>query len=261
MRVGIHSSQCPQALALQAGFEALGWRTTWRSGQHYQQGQLENFDAVAVSGCRGNNRDVLRDYTAAGIPAFVIEWGYLKRADVGRDGYWQLGLGDLGWLPPMACKPDRWRALGLKMAKPHDGVTVIAGQMIGDASHPFGDAESMTRWALDAAAQEQGDVLFRPHPRSAWIAPAGMALDTLPLRESLARAGKVVAWSSNVGNDALLAGCDVRAYGPAIWAGVSRENRREYFHRLAYAQWMLDEIATGEPVDFVLRAYGDHTGS
>ena len=258
MRLGLHSNECPQALALRDGFEALGWRVSWRSAEHYRQGQAEDFDAVAVCGVRGNNRGVLADYTAAGIPALVIEWGYLKRADLGRDGYWQLGIGGLNWLPPMPCKADRWRALGLKLAKPHDGVTIIAGQMIGDAAHPFNDAGSMTRWALETAAQEGGDVLFRPHPRSAWVAPAGMALDTLPLAESLARAGKVIAWSSNVGNDALLAGCEVRACGPAIWAGVSRENRREYFHRLAYAQWTLQEMATGEPIDFVLRAYGDH---
>ena len=261
MRIGLHSGQCPQALALRDGFEALGWRVIWRSGELYKQGQVENFDAVAVCGCRGNNRDVLADYTAVGIPAMVIEWGYLKRADLGRDGYWQLGLGGLNWLPTTPCKTDRWRALGLNLAKPHDGVTIIAGQMIGDAAHPFGDAVSMTRWACGVAEQETGPVLFRPHPRSAWVAPHGMELDTLPLAVSLARAGKVIAWSSNVGNDALLAGCEVRAYGPAIWAAVERANRRKYFHRLAYAQWTLDEIATGEPIDFVLRAYGDHADS
>jgi hypothetical protein len=258
MRVGLHTNQCPQALALQAGFEALGWRVSWRDGEHYRQGQLENFDAVAVAGCRGNNRDVLRDYTAAGIPALVIEWGYLKRAGLNRDGYWQLGLGDLGWLPPMACKPDRWRALGLKLGKPHDGVIIIAGQMVGDAAHPFADAASMEAWALQMASGCRTAHLFRPHPRSPDVAPKGLEIDRLPLRESLARAHLVVAYSSNIGNDALMAGCQVFASGPAIWAGVTPETRRNYFHRLAYAQWTLAEIATGEPIDFVLRAYGDH---
>jgi hypothetical protein len=86
-----------------------------------------------------------------------------------------------------------------------------------------------------------------------------LSIDNLPLTESLARAGKVIAYTSNIGHDALLAGVEVDADGPAAWAGVTLSGRTKYFHRLAYAQWLLPEIASGEAIEFILRAHhGDH---
>jgi len=176
MKAGLHlSPKCPQGMALASGFEALGWRVQWRNGDAYRAGEIEPFDVVVASGARGNNADLLRDYTAAGVPALCIDFGYLKRHDE-RDyenaGYFSLGLGGLNWVPPFDCPADRWRALGLKLGKPHKGdVTIIAGQMVGDASHPFGDAAQMATWALSVAARVDGPVVFRPHPRSTHVAP------------------------------------------------------------------------------------------
>lgn len=146
----------------------------WRNGDVYRSGEVEPFDAVVASGARGNNADLLADYTAAGIPALCIDFGYLKRHDE-RDyenvGYFSLGLGGLNWVPSFDCPADRWRALGLKLGKKHAGITVIAGQMAGDAAHPFGDAARMATWATERAAQINGPVVFRPHPRSPDVAP------------------------------------------------------------------------------------------
>ena len=81
----------------------------------------------------------------------------------------------------------------------------------------------------------------------------------MQLAESLARTGKVIAYTSNIGHDALLAGVEAEADGPAAWAGVTLAGRTKYFHRLAYAQWLLPEIASGEAIEFTLRAHhGDH---
>jgi len=117
----------------------------------------------------------------------------------------------------------------------------------------------MEAWALSVASRVDGPVVFRPHPRSPHVAPQGLEIDTLPLAESLARASKVIAYTSNIGHDALLAGVEVEADGPAAWAGVALAGRTKYFHRLAYAQWLLPEIASGEAIEFILRAHhGDH---
>lgn len=255
MRVGLHLSG-PEGLALAAGFKAQGWRVSVRDGEHYTQGQVENFDAVVTDGYRGNRRDLITDYAARGIPAIVIDFGYLKRKDERRDGYYSLGLGWLNWVPPFECPADRFRKLGLKLGKPHGGdVTVIAGQMPGDAAHPFGDAAQIKAWALKVVARIDGPVVYRPHPRAPDVAPDGLEIDRLPLAESLAHAGKVIAYTSNIGHDALMAGVEVEADGPAAWRGVTVADRKPYFHRLAYAQWTLDEIASGEAVQFILRAH------
>lgn len=115
----------------------------------------------------------------------------------------------------------------------------------------------MEAWALSVASRVDGPMVFRPHPRSPQVAPRGLEIDTLPLAESLARAGKVIAYTSNIGHDALLAGVEIEADGPAAWAGVTLARRTKYFHRLAYAQWLLPEIASGEAIEFILRAHRD----
>lgn len=262
MRVGLHlSPRCPEGQSLAQGFEALGWRVQWRNGSQYKAGQVESFDAVACAGARGNRADLLADYTAHGIPALCVDFGYIKRhneQDTDHVGYYSLGLGKLGWVPASECPADRWRALGVRLAKPHKGeVTVIAGQMLGDAAHPFADAAQMEAWALERASGVDGPVVFRPHPRSPHVAPRGLEIDTLPLAESLARASKVITYNSNIGHDALIAGVPVQCSGVAPYAFVTLASRREYFHRLAYAQWRLPEIASGQAVEFILRASHD----
>lgn len=252
MRVGIHiESSEPQAKAIAAGFTALGWRHAWRSGLHHKEGQTEKFDVIVVDGLRGNRRALVADYAAVGVPAIVIDFGYLRRADENSsEGYWSVGLGKLGWVPEFDCPADRWNGLGLALAPPSTGdVTIIAGQMIGDANCPFATADAMARWA---ESNDDGHAAFRPHPRSPDVQPESMPIDRLPLAESLAHAQTVIAWSSNIGHDALLAGVPAIAAGDAPWKGVTLDTREPYFRRLAYAQWTLAELSSGEALKFVL---------
>ena len=241
---------CAMREAVVSGFNALGWRCILRGPDHYVPGQREPFDAIAVDGLHGARRDVIADYTAAGIQALVFDMGFVR-----RDKYHYVGLGGLNRIPATA-SADRWRALGVSLARPSKGgdTTVIAGQKIGDAAHPFDSRAEMERWAVETAKQCTGKVVFRPHPLSPDVAPQGLELDGLPLASSLARASKVIAWTSNIGHDALLAGVEAVACGPAAWQGVTLRGRREYFQRLAYAQWTLPEIASGEAIRFVLDA-------
>jgi len=74
----------------------------------------------------------------------------------------------------------------------------------------------------------------------------------------LAGARLVVTWNSNVGHEALLAGVPVVAHGPAAYAELAGETlpsvdaRREYFHRVAYGQWTLDEMRSGACQRFIV---------
>lgn len=97
------------------------------------------------------------------------------------------------------------------------------------------------------------------------------------LAEDLAGAAAVVVWASTAGVHALVAGIPVAAYAPhwickgAAFEAVSelltieqqpdvRERyttrRQAAFERLAWAQWTVDEIASGAPFDHLLRHAG-----
>ncbi|MEM8936046.1 MAG: hypothetical protein AAGC77_06535, partial [Pseudomonadota bacterium] len=67
-----------------------------------------------------------------------------------------------------------------------------------------------------------------------------------------------VVHKSNSGNEALFGGCPVFTDGDADYGELSNRDlsaaenpkmpdRSDYFHRLAYAQWRLDEIKGGKP--------------
>lgn len=80
-----------------------------------------------------------------------------------------------------------------------------------------------------------------------------------PLAHDLRDCWCVVTWSSNAATEALLAGLPAIVCGPAhILAAVCnrhledavepvRRLREPAFERLAWSQWTLDEIASGEP--------------
>lgn len=237
------------------GIAAAGHTAHFRSIGDHTKGETEPCDVVIVDGLRERGADVLADFEKRGIPVIVTDLGYIDRASGPTDieGHWQVGIGGLNRLPSIDCPGDRFVKLGVEVAAPRtDGaVTIIAGQHVGDAAHPFKTAAEIARWAEEIASKIDGEVVFRPHPRSPDVRP-NLPIDDLPLAESLARAKNVVAYSSNIGNDALLAGVQPLANGPAIWADVSIDARDAYFAKLAYAQWTLDEISSGEAIRFLV---------
>lgn len=71
-----------------------------------------------------------------------------------------------------------------------------------------------------------------------------------PLEEDLAEAGRVVTWGSGAAIKALMLGIHVVSEMPH-WIGEqdnTEPGRLAMFRRLAWAQWQLDEIASGEPL-------------
>lgn len=243
------------ASAFAEGLAVTGHTTHFRSISDHTKGETEPADVVIVDGLRERGADVLADFTKRGIPVVVADLGYVDRATGPTDieGHWQLSIGGLNRLPTIDCPPNRFAKLGASITAPtgNGTMTIIAGQHVGDASHSFKTAEEIAAWAEQMAEKIDGEVVFRPHPRSPHVRP-NLPIDDLPLAESLARAKAVVAYTSNIGNDALLAGVQPIANGPAIWADVSLEAREAYFARLAYGQWMLAEIASGEAVRFLV---------
>ena len=130
----------------------------------------------------------------------------------------------------------RWDRLGVELApwRGRGEVVVLPQRGIGPpgVAMPAGWGERIAR--------ELG-ARMRPHPGQR---PA------VPLEQDLAGAGEVVTWGSGAAIKALILGIRVRSHMPN-WIGEQDNTdagRLAMFRRLAWAQWQLEEIASGEPL-------------
>jgi hypothetical protein len=138
--------------------------------------------------------------------------------------------------------PERWDRLGIEL-KPWrtEGETVILAQRgigVPPTRMPSG-------WPEDARRRHGGRI--RHHP--------GRYAGT-PLEADLARCGRVITWGSGAALKALLWGIPVTSEMPD-WIGEQDNTdagRLEMLRRLAWAQWSLDEIASGEAFRWMLPA-------
>lgn len=230
----------PELVAFGQGMERAAWRhpSFWRSNE------AERFDLVVVSGLWGSNADILRVYTARGVPVVVLDWPYFRD----RSHYWQVSVGGLSKPPMFDCPQDRFNALGLPVrAKGGSakGYTLIACQRPADRSHGL----SVKDYATWEAAQ---DGKLRPHPKE--------STPNASLADDLNGAACVKTLCSTVGIDALIAGVPAVADLPerAAWGALSGtklpsvKQRTALFSRLAYGQWTLDEMASGDCARFLL---------
>lgn len=258
MRIGIFFRTAHPAVdALAAGFD--GHEVHFREPSLYR-GEIERFDLVIANGWRAGKR-VAEGYAAKGIPVLTADFGYLSRVNEPGEylqGHWQVGLGGLNKIPPFACPPDRFEALGLAIVERGGnpaGPVLVCGQVGGDAAHGLG-AHDLRVWLREQLETYAGSI-FRPHPRGG-IAVPGYASDHRPLAEALADASIVVTYNSNVGHDALLAGVPVVCGIGAAYEELSGtelpsvETRQAYFNRVAYGQWTIAEMASGEAQAFWL---------
>lgn len=130
---------------------------------------------------------------------------------------------------------DRWDSLGVELAPFRiEGETVILAQR-GIGSPPT----SMPSGWPDSAWSRHGGRIRRHPGRNKAIS----------LEEDLKRCGKVVTWGSGAAIKALIMGIPVVSEMPD-WIGKqdnTEAGRLEMLRRLAWAQWRMDEIASGEP--------------
>jgi hypothetical protein len=197
-----------------------------------------------------------------GVPVLIMELGYLHRC-VGQDdpeGYSQLGLDRIGWLPPIDCPPDRWWSLSIPLAAPVPvdcKALLVLGQVPHDAQHQLGP-EALSGWLTEQAAAYAARgwrILFRPHPRHT-LFTLGLPHERLEqgtLQDCLSQAGRVLTYNSTAGVEALMAGLPVVSHPSAHVHGVRHcgSSRQDYLQRLAYAQWNCAELASGEALQFM----------
>lgn len=154
---------------------------------------------------------------------------------------------------------DRWRKYWRDDVvdwKQGGDYALVIGQVPGDAALRGIDILS---WAQDIAEQATkfyGKVLFRPHPMARRrMVLQGFDCHLGSLDEALANAAVVITYNSNAAVDAVMAGVPAIAVdrGSMAWDVASHDlesplyvgDRDDWGRRLAYSQWLPDEISNG----------------
>lgn len=138
--------------------------------------------------------------------------------------------------------PERWDCLGVALPpfRVASGKPVILPQR-GIGSPPTRMPANFPRQMM-----KRYDALLRPHPGRR---------DGKPLEKDLVDCSRVITWGSGAAIKALMMGIPVESHMPK-WIGRQKnteESRLRMFQKLAWAQWELDEIASGEPFARLLR--------
>lgn len=188
----------------------------------------------------GVGASAARAFEAAGRPVLVAEnasWGNefagQRWYHLARNRHNTAGMFPVGG-------PERWDALGVELAPWRTkGETVILAQR-GIGSPPTRMPQG---WPQQAQARHGGRIRIHPGTRPAKA-----------LQDDLATAGRVVTWGSGAALQALRMGVTVVSEMPD-WIGEQDNTdagRLAMFRRLAWAQWRLAEIASGEAFKWLL---------
>lgn len=175
-------------------------------------------------------------FEASGLPVLITEnasWGndFAGRSwlTLARSFHNMAGMFPVGG-------SERWHALGSELAEWRTGgeTVVLPQRGIGPP-----EVRMPSSWPMS----QKGRV--RNHPGR---------FDAKPLEDDLADAGRVVTWGSGAAIKALMWGIPVESHMPR-WIGEQDNTdagRLAMFERLAWAQWRMEEIRSGEAFAWLL---------
>lgn len=217
---------------------------------------------VPISWPRG---EVFRRQRQNNLDVVVLETGYINRGD-GETHHYAAGFNGLNGRADFrnqGMPPDRLRNLGVKLGQwrwLRYGDILLCGQVPWDASVDHSDHIA---WLNESYAQlnavAKGRVVFRPHPLAKNAYPLlPCRYSEGPMSEALANASVVVTFNSNSAVEAVLEGVPSIACDPGsmAWAVTGHtlgevvsppmEDRAQWAANLAYCQWTLEEMKSGE---------------
>lgn len=217
------------------GLQRLGYRVEESLTTNPREG-----DILVTWNRIGAGDQAAQVFESRGLPVLVTEnaaWGN----DFAGQRWYSLarGLHNTAGKFPVG-GPERWDALGVELAPWRTGseVVILPQRGIG----PPGVA--MPRGWAEKAQQRIGGRI-RPHPGTK---------PCVPLQDDLSDARCVWTWGSGAAIKALLWGVPVHSEMPH-WIGEQDNTdagRLAMFRRLAWAQWRLSEIASGEAFSALL---------
>ena len=197
-----------------------------------------------------------------GDPELFCTWNRIGAADQVARQYEARGL------PVIVAENAAWgnEFAGQQWYSLARGMHNIAGRF------PVGDGERFDRLNVDLASWRNGGERVVLPQRG--IGPAGVAMPRhwpaaqrgrvrshpgtracMPIEQDLANAGEVVTWGSGAAIKALMWGIRVESHMPNWIAEQDNTDagRLAMLRRLAWAQWTLQEIESGEPFERLIR--------
>lgn len=234
------------------GLRAAGYEVRSNVPQETKPG-----DVLLIWNRYDQMHEIATRFEKAGGTVLVAENGYLGADETGHQLYALARHAHNGRGQWYVGGPERWNALGIEL-KPWrtDGNHILicpnrSFGMPGLAMPP--DWGNTVRRRL--AKLTKREVRLRPHP--------GNDAPRRPLLDDLAGAWAVVIWASSAGVNSLIVGVPVLCESPA-WickaaSGSLNEveappmpDRLPAMHGLAFAQWSLKEIKSGEAFEKLL---------
>ncbi len=243
--------------AFDAGLNAAGFEV-----KHAVPQQQKPCDILVMWSRYFGNHDLATKFEAAGGTVLIAENGYLAPSGLSPHHMEHRSVyalarhahNDSTVIPEG--DDSRWRALGVELkAWRTDGKHILVCP-----NRPFGMPGRImpANWAEDVAGRlrklTNREIRIRPHP--------GNEPPRKPLSEDLRDCWAVVIWSSSAGVHALVAGIPVVCEAPywicngAAETDINDTDALEFpwiwyqrepdLNRLAWAQWTLKEIQTGE---------------
>lgn len=220
-----------RAVRFAAGLGRLGYMVS--RGVTFEPGP----DDILVTWNRiTSGEQAAREFERRGLPVIVAEnatWGnWLAGREwltLARNHHNTAGRFPVGG-------PERWDALGVELEPWRtEGETVILPQR-GLGSPP-------TAMPRDWPWSQEGRIRLHPGMNS-----------VKPLHDDLARAGRVVTWGSGAAVKALMWGIPVESHMPGWIAEQDNTDggRLDMLRTLAWAQWLSEEIESGEAFERLL---------
>jgi hypothetical protein len=235
-------------------------------------------DVLVIWNRYGAGHQAAQKYETAGAAVIIAENGYLDIAGARKTfamslyhhngaGMWPDGMQRRSEL--LGVRPAPWRGDGRQGA-----ILLLPQRGIGEPG-----VAMPTDWVEAVSARLRRTMIGRREIRTRWH-PAGRPIgraysgpapkDGGPtLEEDLADVGLCVTWGSGAGIKALLAGVPViyelepwvGGMGGSYGTGTIHEprlgNREAMLERLAWAQWSVDEVETGEPFRRLMELHDD----
>ncbi len=235
------------------GLECHGISCEKKLPTEYQQSDLAVFWGH-------KERNIIAHQIAAGKHYLVMERGYMGDrfvwTSLGFDG-----LNGRAKFPKIDDGLKRWNkhfSQHLKpWKKPEGKIAVIMGQVRGDEAVRHIDFQQWVLDMKDLLDLAGFSAMFRPHPGEPCYRPPKLKLINGSLNEALWVADLAVTYNSNSGVDSVLAG--VPTYAADFGSMVkelsepvlqpSRPDRTAWQKKMAYTQWLPEEINRGDAWD------------
>ncbi len=265
--------------ALQVGLKKSGCAVAMEESENYK-GPRMDIDVAVVIGVKGVSKKVMHDYLYVGANTIYMDKGYIRRK--GTNGIMDLYRVSVNAFQPLAYmnryKHDsaRWKALHVKINDEkvikNKGTILYAGssQKYADFKR-MGDVTEYGRKIINRIREYdkyKRAIVYRPKPSYANAVPiSGTIYSPAAKRftDELDRADMLVTHGSNACFEALLRGIPSIVLDDGITKQFSvkeiknisevkfpsKKGIKLFCSNLAYQQWSIDEIKTGEMGDYI----------